>query len=295
MRLVTIDSREAAGRPGACLPHDEILDLHAAPITLSQAQWLPQSVVSILAAGESGLAKVQNLLRMAEDGEGRAALRSTGAILPFAGTALLPPVRRPGLLLLTERLASTGKEPMPVALIKSPNTATGPGSEIRPPWRHDEGVVATAMLAAVTGRPLYRATPAEAEAAIAAYTLLIDVSLPAPAAGGSATDWRRYVDSKQFPGACPIGPALLTVDELAVLSAPPPVALSINGVETDRRPGEWQAGAAVLSSLSQRYAFRPGDVVGLGETALGEERLRPGDELKLTLGQHLTLEARYAA
>ena len=53
MKLVTIDAREVAGRPGVLLEDGNILDLTAAPSTLSQSQWIPQSVVSILAAGDA--------------------------------------------------------------------------------------------------------------------------------------------------------------------------------------------------------------------------------------------------
>ena len=54
MKLVTIEAREVAGRPGVLLDGGVILDLSAAPGSLSASQWVPQSTISILAAGERG-------------------------------------------------------------------------------------------------------------------------------------------------------------------------------------------------------------------------------------------------
>ena len=41
MKLLTIDSREVSGRPGALLTSGEVLDLAASPSTLSESQWIP--------------------------------------------------------------------------------------------------------------------------------------------------------------------------------------------------------------------------------------------------------------
>ena len=43
MKLVTIDAREVAGRPGVLLDGGVILDLSAAPGSLSVSQWVPHS------------------------------------------------------------------------------------------------------------------------------------------------------------------------------------------------------------------------------------------------------------
>ncbi|MDH3978679.1 MAG: hypothetical protein OEU86_09195, partial [Gammaproteobacteria bacterium] len=62
MKLLTIDSREVAGRPGVLLDSGDILDLAVAPTTLSESQWIPQSVISVIAAGDSGYEGVNRLI-----------------------------------------------------------------------------------------------------------------------------------------------------------------------------------------------------------------------------------------
>lgn len=66
MRLVTLDSREVGGRPGISLPSGEILDLAASPSGLTASQWRPQSVVSVIAEGEEGAARVARLVAEVE-------------------------------------------------------------------------------------------------------------------------------------------------------------------------------------------------------------------------------------
>ena len=73
-----------------------------------------------------------------------------GALSALAGTALMAPIRRPGLILIsqTER---NGQTP---SFIKSPNTAVGHESRIQ--MHGQSELVAHPMYAAVLGRPLYQ-------------------------------------------------------------------------------------------------------------------------------------------
>lgn len=262
MKLLTIDSREVAGRPGALLDTGEILDLVAAPSSMSDSQWIPHSVVSVLHAGREGLSFASQLVAAANraDGAERERLKDRGAILPFAGTALMAPVRRPGLILVVNSESD--------AYIKSPNTAVGNEASVKAPWPGDEAVMGTGMLAAVIGRAIFEADVDAAEDAIAGYTLLIDLSTRSPGPGTSVAEWRRYMESKQFPGACPIGPVIVTKDEIddpAALTA----SVEINGIEmaSGELYGDDLDIGTMLSDLSQRYAFRPGDLVAIDPSA----------------------------
>ncbi|MDP6673501.1 MAG: hypothetical protein QGH93_01440, partial [Gammaproteobacteria bacterium] len=125
MKLLTIDSREVTGRPGVLLDSGDILDLAAAPSSLSEAQWIPHSVVSVIASGRNGLERIQRLVAVAERSD-RQRLLQDGALLPYSGTALLAPVRRPGLVLIVDSNESS--------YIKSPNAAVGPGATVTIPW-----------------------------------------------------------------------------------------------------------------------------------------------------------------
>jgi 2-keto-4-pentenoate hydratase/2-oxohepta-3-ene-1,7-dioic acid hydratase in catechol pathway len=294
--LVTIDSREVAGRPGVVTADGQILDLVAAPSTLSEAQWIPHSVISILAAGEEGRDRVNRLLEAADSEHGRTRLREAGALLRMSDTRLMAPVRRPGLVLVSGGIVSAPGEPDPVAFIKSPNTVTGHGAEIRVPWSAEEGIECTMMPAVVLGRCLHRAGEADAARAVAGYTVLMDVSRPAPAADASIVDWRRFMDSKQFPGACPVGPSIVTIDGLDAGSALALVT-DINGVPGETRRVSLAEVPARLAALSRRYGFRPGDLIGLAPPDPGDaprRRLRPGDRVRAVLSGHMELEATLA-
>ena len=282
MRLVTIDCREVGGRPGVMVSDDEILDLAGAPRTMDESQWIPYSVVNVLAAGREGMLHAQ---RMVESVTGRDAneiqrLRDSRVLLPLAGTALLPPVRRPGLLLIVEDDGTS--------FIKSPNSAVGDRARIDAPWNDDAPLLCSAMVSAVIGRSLYRADPAEAEQAVVGYTLVMDLSAAA------SDDRERFIESKQFPGASPIGPAIVTADELPNADAAR-MTLSLNGVEVADAAAYDHAESlyARLATLSRAYAFRPGDLVCFsqpGDSVMSNSKLRSGDAVRLTLEGVMSLE-----
>ena len=286
MKLLTIDSRDHAGRPGVLLDDAHILDLGAAPATLSESHWVPHSVVSVLAAGSDGLDRLRELVRKveAQSAADRASLIDDGVVLPFETTALLAPVRRPGLILVADPVGQT-------EYIKSPNTAVGNATTITIPQWLEAGLIAQVMLAVVIDRPLYRGSVADAEQAIAAYTLLVDLSARAPVESAAVTEWQAWLATKQFPGSCPVGPALITADSLIDVAATT-MAVTVNGVPVASGPPVPGHGviADSLSRVSKRYALRAGDLVGIcppqGEFAIP---LRVGDRVAVTLDASMEL------
>ncbi|MEO7385519.1 MAG: fumarylacetoacetate hydrolase family protein [Gammaproteobacteria bacterium] len=287
MRLVTLDSREVGGRPGVSLPSGEILDLAASPSGLTAAQWRPQSVISVLAEGEEGAARVARLIAdsAAASEDQRQDWRRAGRLLPAAGTRLMPPIRRPGLLLMvTDR-----NDDRIATYVKNPNSAIGPDATIPRPTGEDQQLYLLGMIGLVLGKPLFRATEAQAGRAIAAVTLVADLGTRrlAGSRAGSVDDGRA--DARQFPGACVLGPALVTLDELAG-EATWNITVRVNGRLvapgiSDLNPSR---GAALLASLSNRYAFRPGDVVAL-PAGIGEFELPVASHATLALGNILEL------
>lgn len=284
MRLVTLDCREVGGRPGIILPSGEILDLAASPSGMTAAQWRPHSVVSVIAQGAEGAARIARLVaecEAASDAE-RTQWRTSGRLLPLAGTRLLPPIRRPGLLLMVaDRQGGRSG-----CYVKNPNAAAGPNSSIAMPAREDAHLYLLGMVGVVLGRPLFQATQTDAARAIAALTLVADLGtrrLTSAPADGSA-------DARQFPGACIIGPSLATLDEFLV-GADWNLAIAVNGRAVAASPVTMNAGrvAALLAELSTRYAFRPGDVVGV-PGAVAEFELPPASTISLALGGVLALD-----
>ena len=280
MKLVTIDAREVAGRPGVLLDSGHILDLSAAPGTLETSQWIPQSTISILAAGQRGLEHAQSLVALVDNG--RQKLKDSGALTSLPSTPLMTPMRRPGLILISHKM----DDGTSASFIKSPNTAVG--HAVRVSMHGQPILVANPMFAAVLGKSLYQANVDNAGAAIAAWTLVIDLA-PDIAEPRSADDWRNYVAARQFPGSLPMGPALVTTDELG---EPGEITARarVNGVET------WSGiicpstndCALRLAELSQHYAFSPGDVIAFAtamESASSpRQKLQPRDLYSIDAG-----------
>lgn len=284
MRLVTLDSREVGGRPGISLPSGEILDLAASPSGLAASQWRPQSVVSVIAEGEEGAARVALLVAefdAASDAQ-RQQWRSSGRLLPAAGTRLMPPIRRPGLLLMvSDRLGGRT-----ACYIKNPNSATGPDTSVPRPEGEDPHLYLLGMVGLVIGRPLFRATVAQAARAIAALTLVAD--LGTLRLDGGPDDGRA--DARQFPGACVVGPALVTTDEFPAVE-PWELTIRVNGRAVGAGQSDLNAerAAALVAGLSSRYAFRPGDVVGI-PAGVSEFELPGASRVTLALGTLLALD-----
>jgi hypothetical protein len=282
MRLVTLDSRETGGRPGVVVTGTEvaggeILDIVASPGSLADTQWLPQSVVAVLAAGADGLAQVERMIASVREASPaqRQALRQAGRLLPLQGTALLAPVRRPGLILV---LDATDQSPSLGAWIKNPNAAAPPGARVALPSSQVERLDVRARVGVVLGRPLYGAGRDQAGRAVAGFTLLADLG-PGPGPGHALPG----PTGRQFPGACPLGPAICTPDELP---ARPPVRLTcrVNGHEAGSAAPDLGAEtlARIVAGLSAGYALRPGDIIALPATG-GPVTLGSGDRCSIGL------------
>jgi|GEM_PF-1065786 len=296
MKLVTIDGREVAGRPGVMLDNGEILDLSSAPSSLTESQWIPHSVVSILAAGSAGQQSMQRIIDNvnALSDHGRAELRKSNALRKASDAALMAPLRRPGLMVIN--LAAAGKSPdLDPVYIKSPNTATGSASTVSLPNFAGHRVFVTPLLAVILGKSLHEADAREARSAIAAYTMILEFDHQGfeldPA--GSAIDWRRFVESKQVPGSCPMGPAMITADEIPSVHKLM-ASVSVNGIATSAAAilDDQRDVAEVVAHLSQRYGFSAGDLVAFGsqfnQTLRSE--LQQGDTLEVTLDGLMSLQ-----
>ena len=266
MRLVTFEHGGSV-RPGALLPGDRVLDLPAADASV------PASMVRLLASG--GLDRVRDLVAHA----------GAGAGLPLADVRLLAPVPDPGKIVCigyNYRGHQVVEDPQyPDVFAKTANTITGPGAPIWRPLASDE-VDYEAELAVIIGSPAH----------VAGYAIFNDVS---------ARDWQRHgsqwVPGKSFDTFGPLGPALVTADEV-----PDPqdltVELALNGEVTLRSTTAVMVfGVAwLVSYLSQVMTLLPGDVIATGTPqklpevlARGERFLQPGDVVSITIGHLGTL------
>lgn len=158
----------------------------------------------------------------------------------------------------------------PTWFIKNANATVGSGEPITIPPDNTDVIDYEGELAVVIGRPCHRVTAAEALGYVAGYTLVNDVSARLLTVSGDSTDAvkRSVIDThlgKQYPSFCPIGPVLLTADEV-----PDPSKLtfttSVNGVRVqDARLDDMRLGVPKLIEwLSSVFAFQPGDIISTG-------------------------------
>jgi len=197
-------------------------------------------------------------------------LVAAGVVREPGSVRLRAPVPRPGKIVAVARnyrahAAERGQReapPEPALFLKAPTSVAGPGDEIRPP-RVVRQVDYEGELAAVLGAPLRDAEEDEALAAVAGYTVANDLT---------ARDFQhargQAFIGKSCDGFAPLGPALVTPDELG-----DPQDLMLRTTVSGELRQEARTKdmifpvAAVLSFTSRLMTLEPGDVVLTGTPA----------------------------
>lgn len=215
---------------------------------------------------------------------GRAALGSPGTSLPEGGFD--PPVRRPSKIIGIGlnyrdhcREAGADEPTSPIEFSKHPSSIVGPGAPVPIDADVSTEVDYEVELAVVIGRRCSNLTVDDALDVVAGYTIANDVSARDLQFGEG-----QWVRAKSFDGFCPLGPVLVTPDELG-----DPQALQlrteISGTTLqDSSTSEMIFPVArLLSHVSQRTTLEPGDVLltgtpwGTGAFRDPQRYLAPGD------------------
>jgi 2-keto-4-pentenoate hydratase/2-oxohepta-3-ene-1,7-dioic acid hydratase in catechol pathway len=211
---------------------------------------------------------------------------------PVADVRLLAPVPRPGKIFGSGINYASHQEENPDAVLpdepgffaKLPSSVCGPGDAIRlpAPGAHVDYEV---ELAVVVGRPGRDIAPADAMAHVAGFTVVNDVS-------DRAVQFRpnQMVLGNGCDTFCPMGPALVTPDEVGDLAGCA-VRSVVNGeLRQDARVGDMIFDVATLvAHASRAITLEPGDVVTTGTPAgCGTFRdpplwLRPGDVVEVAV------------
>lgn len=232
----------------------------------------PRSVKEILERGPACLAKLSELEKSAED------------VIPLDSVKLLAPIPRPGKVLAlagnyVEHIKEAG---MKLGLSDSPRVTTVPRPFIMPatavanpgdqiPWpAYSETIDYELELAVVIGRKAKAVAQEKVLEIIAGYTIVNDVSARTVTFKKNRAErpWDEFYDwlnGKWADGFCPMGPYLLTADEIEDVQNLD-MKLTVNG-EVRQNANSSQmihTIAQIISFLSNLMTLEPGDIIATG-------------------------------
>jgi 2-keto-4-pentenoate hydratase/2-oxohepta-3-ene-1,7-dioic acid hydratase in catechol pathway len=269
VKLITFRRTPVAAPEAGLLQKDAVYPL--APLGYGDAE-------SFIAAGEQAIASA------------RAAVRKQPAV-PLSSVQLLSPLLHPprifcvGLNYLDHAAESKmAVQAVPTIFMKLPSAITGPDSDIVLPPNSTQPDY-EAELAVVIGRSARNVTRDNWRECVFGYTILNDVS-----ARDIQLATSQWTLGKSFPTFCPIGPCVVSADELTDPNTLD-VRLSIDG-ETMQHANTRDLIfdiPAVLGYISAIVPLEPGDIVstgtphgvGLGRTP--PRWMRPGEEVVIEI------------
>jgi 2-keto-4-pentenoate hydratase/2-oxohepta-3-ene-1,7-dioic acid hydratase in catechol pathway len=252
------------------------------PSDLAGTPRLAESVRGILSSPD-GLAALRAVAQRAER-EGYAAGKvpdASPAIIAESDAVFAAPVPDPVHFVgcgasYHQHLQEMGGVPVPenpVIFLCSPVSLTGHGQTIPVPPHEADMLDYEGELAVVIGRGGYRIAEADALGHVAGYVVHNDLSarnavpdVQAVTVPFKMTDaWGRNVAGKQHPGFSPMGPYIVTTDEI-----PDPHALhlttTVNGtvVQDIGTDDLIFTVAQYIGYISQWYTLQPGDIISTG-------------------------------
>ncbi|HLO35775.1 MAG TPA: fumarylacetoacetate hydrolase family protein, partial [Candidatus Deferrimicrobium sp.] len=173
-----------------------------------------------------------------------------------------------------------GRPPRPLVYGKAANSVASDGATLAWDRSLTDDVDAEVELAIVIGETAWRVSRGEAMRHVFGYTIIDDVS-----SRDAWLDGDQWLLGKSMPGFCPIGPAVVTADELT----PTDLGLrcAINGEPIQDGRTSWMRFTIpeIVAFLSRHVSLRPGDVVATGTPNRlaappgPDRRLSPGDRV----------------
>ena len=269
MKLVTFHTKRGL-RVGAINGRD-IVDLTSAGVA--------KTMIALIAGGKDALKEARGALKNAK-----------APRLQLKGTRLAPPIPRPGKILCSginykghaDENPNAKMPTEPFFFAKLPNTVIG-HDDVIPHPKQTQQLDYEVEFTAVIGKPLARAAESDVMQAVFGYTLLHDVS-----ARDVQFKENQITLGKNFDGFCPLGPCIVTADEM---KEPDEVRLQtrLNGVTMqDGTTADWLFPLPrLISFLSHVMTLEPGDCVSTGTPAgIGLFRkppvfMKPGDIVEI--------------
>jgi 2-keto-4-pentenoate hydratase/2-oxohepta-3-ene-1,7-dioic acid hydratase in catechol pathway len=305
MRLATFVDPQRGNDPRfGIISGGNIVDVVAAANALQLA--VPATTVkSALTSGAHTLKALEELVQAAE----RAKL-----VRPVAGIKFLPPIADPSKFFCVGKNNKKHREELkankmltevpnePTGFIKLVSTMSGDGDEVEKP----AGIVKLDYepeLCYVVGKRAHGVKKADAMQYISGFTLMNDVSAreiqQREVASGS-----RFWTAKNMPGFAPVGPHILTMDEVADTENLW-VTCEVNGQPRLRsNTSDYLYKIAdVLEHFSRYVVFEPGDLIAMGApsgVAVGQPNadelyLKPGDDMVIAFEGLMSLRTKIVA
>lgn len=271
MKLMTFAVDD--GTALAAVEGDEAIDLSAA------VPGMPRDIGALLAGGAATRDALEGALRL-------------GARLPLSSLTPALPVLRPGkIVCLGLNYIDHAKEggyevpDYPALFLRTTTSLLAAGAPIVRP-RCSEKLDYEAELMAVIGTRCRHVSESEALSHVFGYTIFNDVSV---------RDYQRkthqWTPGKNFDATGPVGPIVVTVDELPPGAAGLGIRSILNGTRLqDANTSDMIFSTArTIAILSEVMTLEPGDLVALGTPqGVGHARrpplwMKPGDEIVIEI------------
>lgn len=290
MRLVTF-SDDKGTRVGVHDPASSTI------VDLSAGTRLPQDMNAFIALGKNGLSRARRAVR---SGEGR---------IPFDRVKLHAPIPRPAKNILcvgknyhdhaqefhASGVDASGKETIPevpIIFTKWPNSVIGPGEPIPLVNDYTNTTDYEGELAVVMGEGGRNVSQKDAYSHVYGYTIVNDVS-----ARTIQNRHRQWFLGKSPDGYCPMGPCIVTSDEVRDVTQLQLVT-KVNG---ELRQSAYVSQLifdipTLIETISRLMTLEPGDLIATGTCAgvgIGfnpPRYLKPGDRVAVTIEPIGTLE-----
>jgi 2-keto-4-pentenoate hydratase/2-oxohepta-3-ene-1,7-dioic acid hydratase in catechol pathway len=227
----------------------------------------PRTMAELIARGPQAVTDLAAAATSAANVSSSLPASLAAAVTSLAATDLLAPLPRPGKVVAIgrnyrEHAEEEGVDPPPAPLVfsKWPSSIVGPGADITWDQELTGQVDYEAELAVVIGRTARNVSEAEALDHVLGYTCLNDVSARDIQFGDG-----QWVRGKSLDTFCPMGPALVTADEVG-----DPQALAISCRVNDELLQDANTSrmyfsvAEIISYVSRSFTLEPGDVIATG-------------------------------
>jgi 2-keto-4-pentenoate hydratase/2-oxohepta-3-ene-1,7-dioic acid hydratase in catechol pathway len=269
MKLVTF---EQAGAPAVGV----LVEGGVVPFRAIAAD-APRDMIGVIEAGDALLDEV------------RAGLAGA-TLLPLANVTLLAPIPRPGKILClglnyVEHAKEGGHEvpDYPAVFMRTTSSLVAPGAPVVRP-RVSEKLDYEAELTIVIGKRCRNVAEADALDVVFGYTLLNDVSV---------RDYQRrttqWTMGKNFDGTGPMGPAIVTRDELPAGADGLGIRTRLNGQTVQDANTSMMVFKVprIVAIVSEVMTLEPGDVIATGTpSGVAHARkpplwMKPGDVIEV--------------